>query len=126
MNEPNFSSEPEELTDEEAVINRWKNEWLVDFNSRTLRNDFSDVLAQLQKTDIHIRALEEVFRALIEIHCVYGMDEDKQYIKTMPRDVFAVLRGEEELELNIQNDFFVNLLEQMRNYYQLYLQWKWA
>lgn len=112
----------EELTTE--VIDKWVKDWLIDFRSRTLRADFPDLLVQLQRTDIHIRALEEVFRALMEIHFQDGLD--KKYLKTMPNDVFAVLREEEQLDLDVPNDFFVNLIRQMREYYNLYLQWKWA
>jgi hypothetical protein len=117
-------TEPEELTAEEVVIDAWRRWWLIDFDSRTLRNDFPDVLAQLEKTDVHIRALEEVFRALMEIHFDEGLN--KQYLKTTPKDVFAVLRGEKQLELDVPKGFFVDLVEQMRYYYKLYLQWKWV
>lgn len=87
-----------------------------------MRADFPDVLAHLQKTDTHIRALEEVFQALMEIHFQDGLD--KRYLKTMPNDVCAVLREEGQLDLDVPNDFFVNLIRQMREYYNLYLQWK--
>lgn len=75
-----------------AIIKQWIEIGIIDFPSRTLRDDFSDILACLEKTDVHIRAPEEVFRALMEMHFEEGIKLDKQFLRTMPKDVFAVLR----------------------------------
>ncbi len=75
-----------------VIIQQWIEIGIIDFPSRTLRDDFSTRLTQLDKTDVHIRDLEKVFKKLMEKHFKEGLRPDKQYLKTMPKDVFAVLR----------------------------------
>lgn len=65
-----------------------------------------------------------MFKKLMEKHFKEGLRKDKKYLRTMPKDVFAVLSLEESLDLGIPNHFFVHLVEQMQIYYGQFLAWK--